>query len=281
MILPKVSIVIQTWEPKNKMYLDACMRSIMNLDYPKDKLEIIITCPKHFQPRYPTLETEVLIKYVTPDKDWYSSVEGANFGVQHMAPDSEYIQFANDDVVFTKKSLSHMIDVARTTGQIVHPISPCDNYASYHLIFLIQKPNGEKQIEKRFHRFDEMKDDIDDMMNSGSIYNYGLIPQPYLCMFATLVPKSVWNAVGEFDENFKTGQDDIDYSFRAAQKGYHMFVALHALVWHFGGATADTSTSLKQRKENILYFKNKWGQFPPGMSQEFFDQMDEGYKQGS
>lgn len=277
---PKVSIVIQTWEPKNKIYLDACVRSIVNLNYPLEKLEIIITCPKHFQPRYPTLESEVTFKYVTPDKDWYSSVEGANFGVTHISKESKYIQFANDDVIFTRDSVRNMVELAEQTGQIMHPISPCDNVSSYYLHFQIRKADrAPKVIEKRFHRYPELKDDIDDMMDSHSLYPQGLIPQQYLCMFATLVPRKVWDDVGPFDDNFKTGQDDVDYSLRAAQKGYQMFVCLNALVWHFGGATADTSTSLSQRKENILYFKNKWGFWPPGMSQEFFDKMDESYKQ--
>ncbi|MES1988403.1 MAG: glycosyltransferase [Pseudomonadota bacterium] len=266
--------MIQTWDPKNISYLDTCIKSIKNLDYPKEQLQVIVTCPLHHRVNY----EDVLS--VTPAKEYDSSVEGANFGSQYVDKDAKYIWFLNDDTVVTKSSLKNMIEVAEQTGQIIHPISPCDNQSSYLLHFQIQAKDGTaKPIQKRFHRFHELESDLDNMMNSQSVYPPGLIPQPYLCMFATLVPKAIWDDVGEFDQTFETGQDDIDYSLRAKQKGYQMFVALNALVWHFGGATADTSTNLEKRKKNIAYFLKKWGMYPPGMSAESVARLDESYIQ--
>ncbi len=276
MSLPKVSIVVTTYAYETKPYLDLCIESIENLDYPKECLEVIVVCNQFHQSIYQYGDR---VKVVAPIEKQFYNPRGLNFGISSASPDSDYYLILNDDVILTRTCLLPLIRMANSMDIIVQPISPCDNYRAYSLQMGYIHNQEYKPMLKQFHRMDEFKpEEFKSMMNSESMYPAGAVHTPSLCMFATLIPKIVWEKVGKFDENFKTGQDDIDYSIRASQKGVAMVYCLNSLVWHFGGVTADTSISLAKRKENIVYFKEKWGFLPPGMPENILETIDESYK---
>jgi len=279
---PKVSIIITTYKESTKPYLDLCVKSALNLNYANK--EIIIVGHKGLPPEY----WEYFgVKTIAPPDEQFYNPRGLNYGIENASQESEYYFILNDDVILTKDCLSNLVQAVNSQEVIAQPISPCDNYRAYSLVmgfrywkFGKEHTHGDYfQMTKQFYRLDEFtKEMTHAMMHAESIYPVGAISTPMLCMFATLIPKKVWQKVGIFDENFKTGQDDIDYSKRAQLKNIPMMYCLNSLVWHFGGVTADDSISLNNRKENIQYFKNKWGEMPPGMPENILDTLDESYK---
>ncbi len=277
--MKKVSIIVTTYRSASFNYLSLCMESIRRLDYPKDKLDVIICCHKQQFHSY-AKDYFKDFKVVSPILSEYGNSEGLNFGISHAAKDSEYYFILNDDVILTKDCLTNLVNKS-SDQSIMMPISPCDNYRQYSLCMGFEHQGGFKILEKQFYRLPELKDFTEEMMGAKSLYPAGLLVMPMLCMFATLIPKAVWQKLGPLDENFKTGPDDIDYSIRANQAGIKLLVALDSLVWHFGGVTADDSVSVKRRKENLIYFKQKWGYFPPGMPDNILETLDESYKYGA
>lgn len=276
MSMPKVTICVTTYSISTQPYLDLCIESIRRLDYPKEDLEIILCCHKQ---QFHSYKHDYYkdIKVVSPIESEYGNSEGLNFGISHASPDSEYYLILNDDVILTKDSLTNLVNKA-SDNSIMMPISPCDNYRNYSLCMGFAVNGSYKILDKQFYRLPELKDFTNEMMGAKSMYPAGLLVMPMLCMFATLIPKAVWEKLGPLDENFKTGPDDIDYSIRANQAGIKLLVCLDSLIWHFGGVTADDSISVERRKKNLIYFKQKWGYFPPGMPDNILDTLDESYK---
>ncbi len=257
-----------------KPYLDLCIESIQNLNYPKDRLEVIIVCHKVNRTSY----VYDNVKVIYPIEDQFYNPRGLNFGMRNAAEDSDFYFMLNDDVILAKDCLVNLLSAAGDNPVILNPISPCDNEWLYGLAFGFEH-NGEfVHMSKRFYRLPEVEGKTTSMMNAPSLYPRGIFRVDHLCMFCTLIPKKVWLAVGEFDENFKTGQDDIDFCLRARQKGVIMAVALDALAWHFGGVTADNSISVEKRKENLRYFKAKWGFLPDGVTDADVEGLTDAYK---
>jgi GT2 family glycosyltransferase len=92
-------------------------------------------------------------------------------------------------------------------------------------------------------------------------------------MYATLIPRRVYEKIGGFDTNFRGGPDDIDYCNRVVAAGGLLLCSLHVLTWHFGSVTIAESYPPDRWIFNIDYFKSKWGHFPVFVNQERYDAM--------
>lgn len=261
--MKQVSLIIQTYHPDSKRYLDLCIDSIKRLNFPKDKLEVILVARKDYAPEFDGVKT------VTPDKEHYSPAHGLNFGVTQSNPNSEVLMFLNDDTILSKHSLFNMVQALGDQRLMLNPISPCDNYVSYCLHFGFPKDGQFLSLVEKHYRYEQLKPFFEDLMNAQSVYPQGLINQDFLCMFATMISRKHFEEIGPFDENFHCGQDDIDYSKRAVEKGLRLAACLDAVIWHFGGVTVDQTLSVEQRKANARYFKQKWNQLPVFVTEEF------------
>lgn len=233
MNLPRISIIVTTYLEKTKPCLDLCMRSIGELNYPKELLEVILVGRRGYAPTYPGVST------VIPPEESFGNPRGLNFGIECASEESQYFFILNDDVLLTNDCLLNMIKVAQP-DLIINPIE-------------LQPVSGN--------------------ITPASSRTHGLVGQDHLCMFATLIPRLVYEKIGGFDERFKTGQDDIDYSWRAKQANVYLVLCLNSLVWHFGGTSANTTISNKMRVENVEYFKSKWGKLPPYVGEQDLEDM--------
>jgi GT2 family glycosyltransferase len=260
-----VTILITTWLESSRRYLDLCVESVRRLNYDHSKLEILIVGRKSYKPYYPKVET------IAPDSDSFYPAHAINFGFKKASKDSEFIFILNDDVILTKDCLSKLLAQVSNNKCLANPISPCDNGYGYHLLFGVEKDGQFHFLSKNQYRLEELKGQVEEMMNAQSLYPPGIIMQRFLCIYATLIPRSCFEEVGEWDENFKIGQDDLDYSLRAQAKGYQTISVLDALAWHFGGVSVESSLNQEMRKDNVRYFIKKWGFAPPGLPQSFLD----------
>lgn len=258
MTQPKVSIIVTSYLPENKRYLDLCMRSIANLDYPRELLDVIVVTRPGYAPMYDDAVT------IAPDREEFGCAESVNFGISWASEDSKFIWTLNDDVIVTRDSLKNLVQLAADNEIILNPTSNCDNFGLYDLILGFMSNDSLVTVRDRSYTYEDLSAKAEHLMNAKSFYPQGLITQPHLFFYATLIPRRVIEKLGLFDEKFKTGQDDIDYSKRAKAQNVSMAIALNAVVWHFSGATANKTMSEDMRCRNLLYFKEKWGEFPFG-----------------
>lgn len=254
--LPKCTIVVTAYGEKAKPMLDICIKSIFNMDYPREKLEVIIVTKPGYEPRYEGAYT------VWPKKERFGCAESINYGFSWAAVDSEFLMHCNDDVIFTRDCLKNTVEMSRATGMILCPVSNCSNYAVYILRMGIVE-NGELiPFEKRQYGLGELEPHADKLMNAYSIYPPGVMARSHLYTYACLIPREAWQRIGPYDENFYVGFDDTDFSWRARLKGYALGICLNAQVWHFSGTTADETLNKEIRDKNMAYFQKKWGQLP-------------------
>jgi len=260
-MLPFVSVIITTFRPETKRYLDECIKSVHNLDYPKDRLEVLLVAKESYRPEYEGIKTIYT-------KDDRHTAEGINYGIRHASPEAKYFFYINDDVILTKECLSHLVDCVGDNMLLANGISPCDNYLNYALMFAIPDADGFHQFNKRYYKYEELQPHFAALRDAKSLYRRGAVFVPWLCMYATLIPRKLTDTIGLFDENFKTGQCDMDFSYRAKMAGYKTVAILDAVIWHFGGRTSSHTLDNKTRAENIEYFKKKWGVLPDGIGED-------------
>jgi N-acetylglucosaminyl-diphospho-decaprenol L-rhamnosyltransferase len=76
-----------------------------------------------------------------------------------------------------------------------------------------------------------------------------------------LVARRVFEAVGNFDENFnKGGNEDVDFFWRAQKAGFKIAVSGCAYIHHFGSVTQKALKAQRgsTRDETVGYFRQKW-----------------------
>ncbi len=210
---------------------------------------MIISSPRGYKPQYEIAQTYEH----TGERDF---AEAVNLGVKLARPASEYFLLLSDDTVMTKDSLKNLVGVVQHQDAIVNATSNCDNGWRYSLIFTIE----DQAIVGRYFKMEDTEDAglKDKMQNAESYYPAGVIFTDAVCFYATLIPRKVWDKVGELDTRFKTGYEDTDYCKRAAEKGIRCGIVLSALIWHFGGITSEGYLTKEKTAENARLFKQKW-----------------------
>jgi GT2 family glycosyltransferase len=76
-----------------------------------------------------------------------------------------------------------------------------------------------------------------------------------------MVARRVFEAIGNFDENFsKGGNEDTDFFWRAQKAGFKMAVSGCAYIHHFGSVTQKALKAQRgsTRAETVGYFRRKW-----------------------
>lgn len=244
---PKVSVIVTAFLAKSKPYLDVCMRSLSQLDY--NNFEIIIVSPGTYAI---DLAREYKGKANVVSPDWpYTNAEACNYGVTWASADSEYYLITNDDCVFTKHSLTELVNSSKACSDngVFMPIGNDTNLNMYALN--VGVAHGPAKLE-------QWAPILDQMIQVSSPYPIGMIFARTLCLYAVLIPRRVFELVGALDGSRK-GHDDTDYTLRVTSHGMVNALCLSSIVYHFGGVTADQTYSAKDRQESLDSFKEKWG----------------------
>lgn len=236
---PKVSIIVTSYCPESRGYLDLCIDSVRGLTY--DNFETILVTRPGYEPFYENVLT------VYPKKENFWNSTGLNYGVECSDPEAEYYFLINDDVILTKNCIQGLLSALQDPriGQVM----PIGNDMQGRYDFPMLPPGVTLK--------DIPKNQLTQIMGLDSPYPKGIIFADTLCLYAQMISKKVWNEVGPFDETL-TGQDDIDYSLRVRQKGYINGIELSSLVWHFGGVSAAVTLTEEKRKIAMDTFQKKW-----------------------
>lgn len=244
MSLPRVSIVILAHLESNRVYFEACLASVRNLDYPKELLDVVVVSP------YAEAAPDYLLIHAHGRAQSFSG--SFNEGVSWTNPTSEHLLVLSDDTIITRGALKAMVETIGDVEAVISAISNCDNYLRY----VLRLPHV---FPARFYRLESGDVDAGVLMNAESAYPGGVLMTSELCFYAVLIPRAVWAKVGELDEVYNMGYEDTDYCRRAANAGVHCVIVLNAIIWHAGGVSAELITD-EMRESNERRFKGKWEQ---------------------
>lgn len=268
---PKVSIIITAYKEESKPYLDLLIESIYNMDYPQDKFDVTIVGKRGYMPSY--VEKHSNCTTIHPDQDEFYPPVGINTGFKFASPDSKYFFMLNDDCLVTRSALKNLVDAVGDNQWVLQSISNCENGRSVVLnfpYFKESKLNEAVCLNAQQYRLEDIKGDEKALMEARSPYPIGVLLQPFLCLYAALIPKTVWEKVGHWDEALMF-QDDIDYSWRCSQTGIPMGLLLNSVVFHASGVSADSTLNEEKRKQSVRLFAGKWGKLPPFVASNYLD----------
>lgn len=246
---PEISVIIPTYLNSNKKYLDLCLHALQSQQGISFETIIVSSCKE---------------KPIVPD--WTRLVhfdrrvhfpEGINIGADISDKRSKYILLLNDDAVPSRLSLVNMARACGDNKAIIGPMSNCDLGWRYFTDFNIHNEVKGKLTIDRFMTMEQIEGWEEDIINYHPT-SHIMFPVDYVCFYATLIPRTVWDLVGPLDANYLTGHDDEDYCKMASRKGIQSYISTSAFVWHFGGRTANTEITQEIREQNLGYFTNKW-----------------------
>lgn len=246
---PPVDIIIATWN--NLPLLQECINSIrQNTDWPHN----IIVVNSGTDATGDWLNKQPDIKSINSTNRLHFS-SANNIGIK--ASNSEYVVLLNDDTIVTKNWLDAMMQEGMKQGiGAVNGFSNCDLGWLHNEMINVGGVNLVPSMT-----LEQIKPIIPQLYNT--THNKVVTDREWVAFFATLIPRKVINEIGELDENFKSGCEDLDWCIRAKKHGYKFITTYDAFIFHFGGATRKRSESInhhlhhEEDKLNHAYLKSK------------------------
>jgi len=232
-LLPVISVIIVNWN--GLKYLGPCLRSLGSLDYPTEKLEIILVdnnssdCSVDYvKQQFPD------VKILRLDAN-YGFCRPNNEGARQAT--GEYLALLNNDTEVTTSWLRELISTALTDPDVVC----CASKMLYHDRRDIINAAGGKItiIGGGFYRGKGDKDSP----------KYG---QPgytgFACAAAALIKKDFFLTSGGFDEDYFAACEEHDISWKAWLFGHKVAYAPNAVIYHCESGTFGTRSNADAQK---------------------------------
>jgi GT2 family glycosyltransferase len=221
LLLPTISIIVLNYN--GKKYLNDCFFSLAKINYPTEKLEVILVdngssdgSVDYVKLNYPWVK-------IVPLSRNYGFTGGNNRGVRFATGD--YIVFLNNDVVVDTNWLIELTQVVMD-----NPTAILTSKSLFFEMPDIIDHDGTKAtfIGRSFQINFNRKNDT-----SKSTPKY--VVQPYGA--SMMVKKSVFEDLGEFDEVYFTSLEDTDLGLKAWLYGYKVIYVPTSFFYHVGGGT--------------------------------------------
>jgi GT2 family glycosyltransferase/2-polyprenyl-3-methyl-5-hydroxy-6-metoxy-1,4-benzoquinol methylase len=179
----------------------------------------------------------------------YSAVN--NFGVKYAS--GEYILFLNNDTeTITSNWIEEMLmfaqrsDIGAVGAKLFYPD---DTIQHAGVILGIGGVGGHSH--KYFSRYD-----------TGYMSRLTIVQNLSACTAACMmVPRSIFDEVGGFDESFQIAFNDVDLCMKIREKGYLIVVTPYAELYHFESKSRgyeDTIEKQKRFQNEVLRFQDRW-----------------------
>jgi GT2 family glycosyltransferase len=237
--LPLVSIVILNYN--GRAFLDACLSSVSQINYPSSSYEIILVDNASTDGSVDYARNNFPLIRILELEQNYGFTEGNNKGAELACGD--FIVFLNNDTVVDKNWLNELIKVSLVDSKIGICGSKIKSmkdhnltlYNGLHLHVLGGVVPGS---------FSTQKNEFGEEFNIvGSVQGASF-----------LVRKDVFEILDGFDKDYFLYSDEVDICYRAWIKGYYVAYAPGSIVYHYGGGTAGT---LNDSRSGVLHERLK------------------------
>ena len=215
--MPLVSVVIPTYKRKDK--LKRLLYSLLESDYPKDKMEIIVVVDADGEDYSDIIREFPVVRFIFNKVEKFVS-ECRNRGIKSSKGD--YVFVIDDDNIIDKKCISELVNFLRDNPKvgIVGPIMYY--YKDPQRIWCAGiKRNYYTSLTKFIGRNEIDKGQFSEPIPSEDFPN------------AFMIKKEVIENIGYFDsQNFPIHYEEADFCKRAFLAGYKIYLVPSAKVWH-------------------------------------------------
>ncbi|MGA2775331.1 MAG: radical SAM protein [Candidatus Omnitrophota bacterium] len=245
-----------------KRFLKNCFDSLLTLDYPKDRFEIIMVdnCSQDGSPAF-VKKYYPKVKIIANDINNYCRAN--NLGMKKAK--GEFIAFLNNDIIVDKKWLTELIQFIikdKSIGGIGGKVLFTDGkiQSAGHQEY----PNfywGDRGFREK---------------DNGQ-YDY-ITEVPSLCGVAVIYRKSCLNDIGFLDEDFNMYLEDVDMGIRCGKKSWKLLFYPKSVVYHkfHGTIGIEEKARFWQEKNRLLLIAKHWpDKLPEAISgREYFKERD-------
>lgn len=233
---PKVSIIFPNYNGGKEPI--ECLNSIRQLNYPKDKLEVVVIDNNSSDGSDIKIEMEFPKVILIRNKTNLGFAKAVNQGIKKSSGDFVFI--GNNDLVFEKNSIRNLIF-----------FSLKENNIGIAGGILVSKQDRKKIISS-FQTFNYITGRV--KMNKIKIIKPCSVQWVQGC--AMLIPRSIIRKVGIFDEGFEKAYfEDLDICKRVQMSGFKTMLYPSAIFYHHQSYTLDNVVEKKFKWYN--WHKNK------------------------
>jgi GT2 family glycosyltransferase len=235
-----------------------CLASIAH-NPPRSAIEILVVDDASHDPRVAELRRVAGIRLIENSKNlgFLRSCNSAAATARGL-----YLLFLNNDTILAPGAIDALVEIAERT--------PDAGLVGSRLLY----PNGRLQEAGAI------------IWDDASIWNYGRLDHPGKCEYrylreadyisgaSILIPRSVWDELGGFDEVYAPAYcEDSDFAFRARRKGKRVYFQPASTVYHFEGISHGTDPNRGVKAYQTAHqkiFAERWAatlkseHFPPG-----------------
>ncbi len=243
---PKASVLIVNLN--GEKYLKECLNSLKDLNYPQDKLEVIVV------DNGSTDRSLVLIKQNYPNVKIIENSRNIGFAYANnqaaKAAEGEYIAFLNNDTRVDKNWLIELLRPIYKDKEIVASGSKVLSIDGKKIDFI----GGMINFEGKGFQIDygtPVENDNHDRYMFLPFVNGG----------SMMINRKVFLDAGGFDQDFFAYYEDVDLGWRLWVLGYKVVFAPQSIVYHHHHGTSrafseDRLRFLKERNSLYSVFKN-------------------------
>ena len=234
----RVSVIILNWNGGN--YLMRCVKSVLEADYPKDLLEVIMVdggstdgSAKSVKRMFPR------VKIVQNHRNLGFCV-GNNIGIANAS--GNLLILLNNDTIVDKNWVYEILKIAK---------DPQVGIVGCRLYFpetrIIQSLGLKTKFIGYWASIGAGQEDNGQFNDVNDVH--------YVSGAAMAIKKDVLKRIGLLDPNFYAYAEDVDLCYRAMKAGYRV-VTSNAIVYHYGSLSWDYFPLRKEylNARNRLYF---------------------------
>lgn len=258
--MPTVTVAVPFHLDENAPYLISCLQSIkeQRLDGPSGPIHVSVHVVSDAKTRPSgVLIEEGLAREVTWAPPLNTFAKKVNFAFKQRPAD--YYLIASDDVILCRDALIEMIrahvlvKAAQPPGAEGEVIVNCDS--NLEDVAWLTNPCIDPGVAaldpESLHR-------IRRYQPQGFRH---LIRPPRIAFYSTLIPREVWERVGDLDENYVNGWEDTDYCLRCRRNNVVPVITPNAFIYHHGEKTRGKPGE-GAPSSNEAYYYQKWADEP-------------------
>lgn len=235
---PFISIIILNWN--GKFYLERCIRSVLQSEYPENRFELIIVDNASSDGSVEIAESLFPdIKFIKNKKNM-GFCKGNNIGIKHSKGD--LIILLNNDTLVEREWLNKIVNVAKSPKvgiigcRIYYPSDAMIQTFGFRLKYLCRwEAIGAGEFDKG--QYDQI---------NGVDFVSGAAITLKRCML---------NRIGLLDSQFGSIVEDADICYRAKEAGFNVVVS-KARVYHYGSVSWNNFLAKKifyQKRNEIIF----------------------------